>query len=155
MVTLVQSFVLGKGEQEGSGMAMRTSCIVNTAPHFTASRGTSAQGRLGEVEKDRLPSWGTYRLWALHWQRHWRCLQALRWLRLREFPAPKGSLHAVLGDPGHQLRSTTPLDSDFRSQTSLGVDGIQPRAAAWRTKAVCHERRQCWRQCGWLRHCGS
>lgn len=26
----------------------------------------------------------------------------------------------LLGHPGHQLASTNPLDSDFRSQTSLG-----------------------------------
>lgn len=66
---------------------MRASCIVNTATHFAASQGHQHTGEAGGSGEGQAAKLGRLKaVWALHWRRHWRCLQT---------PAPEGSLNAV------------------------------------------------------------
>lgn len=70
--------------------------------------------------KGRLPNWGTRRLCWCFMAEALAVSAGRLWAQVTPLLLRVPSMLCPLSHLGHQLPSTTPSDSDFRSQTSLG-----------------------------------
>lgn len=145
-VAMLQSCVLGKTEQRGSGMPM-WACTVNMATCLTASK-----ERLNRGGEDRLLCWGPWRLCGYFTGigTGGVCGPLLAQTQVTPLLLMAVSMLCVLGHPAHQL----PSDSDSRNQTFLGWVGSRPGLKPGGLR-LCHTGWQHWCQHGQLRHCGS